>query len=72
MGIDQLSERLSFLHSNLTVRWEDLRMIWDDSVRRDFEQHYIEPLRVQVEGLRRVMDDLGTAVEYARNVMEGK
>jgi hypothetical protein len=72
MLIDEASDKLTALLTHLTVRWDELRTIWDDAVRRDYERTYIETLQVQVQGIRRAMDDLGAAVEYARRVAEDR
>jgi hypothetical protein len=69
MNIEHLSEQLALLLNNITVRWDELRAVWDDAVRADFEHHYIDPLQAEVEGVRQVMDDLGAAVEHGRNVI---
>lgn len=72
MKIERASEQLALSLNNLAVRWEELRMVWDDAVRRDFEHHYIDPLQAQVEATRQVMDDLGAAVEHGRTVIDGR
>ncbi len=72
MRIEEVSDQLTVLLTNLTVRWDDPRTIWDDAVRRDFDRNYIEPLQIQIEGIGRVMDDLGAAVDYARSVVEDR
>ena len=70
--IEEASDRLTNLLRNLTVHWDELRTIWDDAVRREFEQQYIEPLQGQIEGIRNVMDELGNAFEHARTVVEDR
>ncbi len=70
--IEDLSDQLTALLRNLTVQWDELRSIWDDSVRREFEESYIEPLQGQIEGIHGVMGLLGHAVEHARAVIEDR
>ena len=68
--IQQSSSQLVDLLRNLTIEWDELQPIWDDSVRRIFDQQYIEPLQKQIAGMRNVMESLGHAIEDAKAVIE--
>lgn len=68
----EVSDQLTDLLRNLNVHWGELQTIWDDPVRREFEQLYIDPLRGKLDGIRAVIDDLENAVRHARTVVEDR
>jgi hypothetical protein len=51
----------------LAVHWEDLKGIWDDSVRREFEENHWEALEAHVQAALRAMDQLSTVMVQVRH-----
>jgi hypothetical protein len=43
------SSRLNHSVQNLLDKWEDTREVWNDDVRRDFEDRQIRPLEAAVD-----------------------
>ena len=52
---------------DLRARWQQMQDIWDDSVRREFEENYWDVLELRVQTALRAMDQLSTAVIQARH-----
>lgn len=59
VGTVQLQDALK----KLLVRWEETKQYWDDSVRRDFEKRYIEPLMDQIKTTMQAQDDLSRIMQ---------
>lgn len=59
VGTVQLQDALK----KLLVRWEETKEHWDDSVRRDFEKRYIEPLMDQMKVTMQAQDDLSRIMQ---------
>lgn len=54
VGIVQLQDGLKkILH-----RWEDVKLYWDDDVRREFEERFIQPLLDQIKNTMQAQEDL--------------
>ncbi len=51
----------------LAVRWADLKGIWDDSIRREFEEQHWEALEARVQAALRAMDQLSTVMVQVRH-----
>lgn len=54
VGIGQLNDAIKTLH----VHWDDAASNWNDQVRHDFEERYMEPLRRHVDATLRDMNHL--------------
>jgi hypothetical protein len=62
IGVLQLHSALK----TLRLRGDDARLIWTDSVRRDFEDNHWEPLVAQVMATHRAMEHLAQIVGIMR------
>jgi hypothetical protein len=64
-----LSTGLIGLHSalkDLRLKWQETQLIWNDSVRRDFDENLWQPLETQVEAAHRALDRLAAIVAQAQ------
>lgn len=64
-----LTTGLIGLHSalkDLRLKWQETQLIWNDSVRRDFEENLWSPLETQVEAAHRALDRLAAIVAQAQ------
>ena len=64
-----LSTGLIGLHSalkDLRLKWQETQLIWNDSVRRDFDENLWQPLETQVEVAHRALDRLAAIVAQAQ------
>jgi hypothetical protein len=59
VGTVQLQDGLK----KLLVKWEETKMHWDDTVRRDFEKTYIEPLVDQIKVTMQAQEDLSRMMQ---------
>jgi hypothetical protein len=59
VGMVQLQDALK----KLFARWEEVKPFWDDQVRRDFEERYIQPLVDQIRTTSKATDDLSRAMQ---------
>ena len=57
---------LNSARKTLRERWQEVLPAWDDAVRRDFEEHYYQPLEAQVQATLRAMDRLAPILRKAR------
>jgi hypothetical protein len=62
IGILQLHSALK----TVRLRWDDVRLVWSDSVRRDFEDNHWEPLGAQVMSTQRAMEHLSQIIGQMR------
>jgi hypothetical protein len=58
--------KLNTAMKTLLGRWDEVGDDWDDAVRRDFEENYLEPLRAQTQATVREMERLGEVLRNAR------
>jgi len=54
------------------ARWEQVQMVWDDSIRREFAEATWEPLDQMVSDALRAIDQLGTLFNQVRRDCEGE
>ena len=52
---------------DLAARWEEVKSVWDDSVRREFEEGHWQSQEVLVLAALRAMDQLATVMVQARH-----
>jgi uncharacterized protein YukE len=52
---------------DLRARWQEVKGIWDDQVRREFEEGHWAELEARVQAALRAMDQLATTMTQARN-----
>jgi uncharacterized protein YukE len=64
MSLSVGSSKLNDALKELRARWEDTCARWQDEVAQDFEDHYWQPLEIQVQATLRGLDQL--AQELAR------
>jgi len=50
----------------LLQQWESARQVWNDSVSRDFQAQYLEPLDAQTRAAQREMEKLAQVIQGAR------
>jgi hypothetical protein len=50
----------------LSQRWEHTKTLWNDSVRRSFEDDYWTPLETQARETQREMERLAQVIAQAR------
>lgn len=59
VGTVQLADGLK----KMIIKWEETKTVWDDSVRRDFEKKFIEPLIDQVKTTMQAQEDLSRLMQ---------
>jgi hypothetical protein len=52
---------------DLAARFEDVKSVWDDSVRREFEEGHWHALEAHVQSAMRAMDQIATVMVQARH-----
>ena len=52
---------------DLRLRWEDVEKIWDDPVKRDFEENVFNPLVAQAQAAIRGIDRLDQVLRQMQN-----
>jgi hypothetical protein len=52
---------------DLRARWQEAKDVWDDSVRREFEDGHWTEMEARVQAALRAMDQLATIMTQARN-----
>jgi hypothetical protein len=52
---------------DMRYKWEDLETLWDDPVRKDFEEHVWEPLVMETQACIRAMDRLSQVLLQMQN-----
>jgi hypothetical protein len=52
---------------DLRARWQEVQDIWDDPVRREFEEGHWAEMETRVQAALRAMDQLATIMAQARN-----
>ena len=70
MSVTDGAIKLKTAYKNLSEAWQATQGDWNDRVRDDFEENYLETLRRQVESTLREMDRLGEALAGARRQCE--
>ncbi len=50
---------------DLRQKWDETRVVWNDSVRRDFDENLWAPLETRVEATHRALDRLAAIVAQA-------
>jgi len=66
MSLSVGSSKLNDALKELRARWEDTRARWQDEVAQDFEDHYWQPLEIQVQATLRALDQLTQELARAR------
>jgi len=59
VGMVQLQDSLK----KLFAKWEETKNHWDDQVRREFEDLYIQPLVDQIRTTMQATDDLSRSIQ---------
>lgn len=59
VGTVQLQDGLK----KMLIKWEETKPFWDDSVRRDFEKKFIEPLVDQIKVTLQAQEDLSRMMQ---------
>jgi hypothetical protein len=59
VGQVQLQDTLK----KLLQRWDDTQAFWDDKVRREFQDRFIQPLLDQLKTTMQAMDDLSRTMQ---------
>ncbi len=50
----------------LLQQWEAARQVWNDSVSREFQEQYVEPLDAQTRAAQREMERLAQVIAVAQ------
>ena len=59
VGTVQLADGMK----KMLIKWEETKAYWDDSVRRDFEKKFIEPLIDQLKITMQSQEDLSRMMQ---------
>jgi hypothetical protein len=51
---------------SMRLQWQEIRLDWNDSVRRGFEENHWKPLEAQVIGTLRAIDRLAPILAKAQ------
>lgn len=70
MGVYEGRGQLSKAMKELSLRWSEVRMNWDDSVRRGFEDRYLVPLQMDLRTAVGAMDHMAVLLQQARRDCE--
>lgn len=60
------ANRLKHTIRDLLDRWEDTRAVWNDAVRRDFEERQIRPLETSVNSAINGMQEISEVLARLR------
>lgn len=60
------SARLNHAWQALRRRWEEIKLVWNDPVRRAFEQEFWTPLEEGTSAAQREMENLAKVIAQAR------
>jgi hypothetical protein len=60
------ANRLKHSLRNLLDKWEDARAVWNDEVRRDFEDRQIHPLETAINASLNGMQELAEVLSRVR------
>jgi len=52
---------------DLSARWQEIQGVWDDPVRKEFEEHYWTELGAHVHTALRAMDQIATTMTHVRH-----
>jgi len=66
MSLSVGSSKLNDAIKELRAHWEDTHGRWQDDVAQDFEDHYWQPLEIQVQATLRGLDQLSQELARAR------
>jgi hypothetical protein len=58
---------LSAALKELRILWDETKVVWNDAVRRDFEEHQYLPLEQRVLGGIRAMERLAPILEKVQH-----
>ena len=58
MGVHEGRGQLSKLMKDLTLRWHETKMSWDDARSREFEKTFLEPLESDMRTAVSAMDQM--------------
>ena len=65
MALNSGRSKLSAARKKLHVAWERTLPIWDDSVRRQFEDRYLCPLEPKLRASLRAMEEMSALLRKA-------
>jgi hypothetical protein len=69
MNLHQTHDRCAQSWDRLRQQWQQTLPDWQDSVRRQFEHQYWEPLETQVPALLRELEALARVIDQARQAV---
>lgn len=65
--LDTGRARLYTAHKTLREKWETAKLHWQDSVRKDFEEHQLDPLEPRLAHLLTAIDRLAQVLNQVNN-----
>ena len=66
MGVYESRGQLAKAIKDLTDRWSDTKMDWDDAVSRRFEERFLEPLEADLRNATGAMDHMARLLGQIR------
>ena len=66
MGVYEARGQLAKLMKELTDRWAETKMDWDDVVSEAFEKRFLEPLDVDLRNATGAMDHVAQLLSQIR------
>ena len=65
MDLSTGSAKLHFALKNLRLHWQHVQMEWNDAVRKQFEEQYVEALETQISSTLGEMNRLEQTIQKA-------
>jgi hypothetical protein len=72
VSLSEVSKQLDSALQQLRQNWDAAAAQWDDSVRREFEHTYWEPLTAQTLSMHRQMARLAEVIAQARRQLDDR
>jgi hypothetical protein len=66
MSLDVGRYRIMTAHKTLLERWEETRLVWQDSVRAEFDRDHLEPLAPMLATTLGAIDQLAQVLGRLR------
>ncbi len=60
MGVYEGRGQLAKAMKNLTLRWQETRMDWDDALARRFEERFLKPIEMDLRSAVGAMEHMAT------------
>lgn len=66
-SLASISSKLNEDWQRVQRRWHETTQVWDDSIRRQFEREFWQPLEAQISATQREMERLANEISQAHH-----